>query len=49
MGLLRMINARRGGFGDKRFTDVGGAFLAAMQSQRTMCVHRLAKNRNQTV
>jgi hypothetical protein len=28
---------------------VGGTLLAAMQSKRTMCVHRLAKDRNQAI
>jgi hypothetical protein len=49
MESIRMVDSSLGGFGDKRLADVGGALLAAMQSKRTMCVHRLAKDRNQTV
>lgn len=44
-----MITAEIGRFGDKRLACVGGALLAAMQRKRTLCVHRLAKDRNQTV
>lgn len=44
-----MVEASLGRFGDKRLECVGGALLAAMQSKRTMCVHRLAKDRNQAV
>jgi hypothetical protein len=46
---IEMIEASLGRFGDKRLACVGGALLAAMQSKRTMCLHRLAKDRNQTV
>jgi hypothetical protein len=44
-----MIEARLGRFGDKRLACVGGALLAAMQRKRTLCVHRLAKDRNQAI
>jgi len=44
-----MTDALLGKFGDKRLAAVGGTLLAAMQNKRTMCVHRLAKDRNQTV
>jgi hypothetical protein len=44
-----MSEVSLGGFGDKRLECVGGALLAAMQSKRTLCVHRLAKDRNQTI
>jgi Transposase DDE domain len=44
-----MIGADLGRFGDKRLACVGGALLDAMQCQRTMCVHRLAKDRNQAI
>ena len=38
-----------GGFGDARLRKVGAALLAAMQQTPTMCLHRLAKDRNQAV
>lgn len=41
--------ATLGRFGDKRLECVGGALLAAMQRKRTMCVHRLAKDRKQAL
>ena len=44
-----MIGAQLGRFGDKRLACVGGALLSAMQRQRTLCVHRLAKDRNQAI
>jgi Transposase DDE domain len=44
-----MREAALGRFGDKRLAEVGTALLAAMQQQRTMCVHRLAKDRNQAI
>jgi hypothetical protein len=44
-----MDEASLGRFGDKRLASVGGALLAALQSQRTLCVHRLAKDRNQAI
>jgi hypothetical protein len=44
-----MIEAELGRFGDKRLACVGGALLAAMQRKRTLCVHRLAKDRNQAI
>ena len=44
-----MIEARLGRFGDKRLACVGVSLLAAMQQQRTLCVHRLAKDRNQAI
>ena len=44
-----MIEAELGRFGDKRLACVGGALLRSMQSKRTFCVHRLGKDRNQTV
>ncbi len=44
-----MIGASLGRLGDKRLACVGGALLAAMQRQRTLCVHRLAKDRNQAI
>jgi hypothetical protein len=42
-----MVEAGLGRFGDQRLECTGGALLAAMQSKRTMCVHRLAKDRKQ--
>jgi Transposase DDE domain len=44
-----MIEARLGRFGDKRLACVGEALLAAIQRKRTLCVHRLAKDRNQAI
>ena len=44
-----MIEAGLGRFGDKRLACVGGALLAAMQRKRALCVHRLAKDRNQAI
>jgi len=44
-----MIGAELGRFGDRRLACVGGALLAAMQRKRTLCVHRLAKDRNQAI
>ena len=44
-----MIGADLGRFGDKRLACVGRALLDAMQRQRTLCVHRLAKDRNQAI
>jgi len=44
-----MIEAELGRFGDRRLACVGGALLAAMRSKRTLCVHRLAKDRKQTI
>jgi hypothetical protein len=38
-----------GRFGDKRREDVGAVLLSAVQSKRTLCIHRLAENRNQTL
>ncbi len=44
-----MIGTGLGGFGNKRLACVGGKLLDAMQRHRTLCVHRLAKGRNQTL
>jgi hypothetical protein len=44
-----MVVTELGRFGDKRLACVGGALLAAMQRKRTLCVHRLAKDRNQAI
>lgn len=44
-----MIKSELGRFGDRRLACVGGALLAAMQRKRTFCLHRLAKDRNQTI
>ena len=44
-----MFEAELGRFGDRRLACVGGALLASMQSRRTLCVHRLAKDRNQAI
>ena len=43
------IGADLGRFGDKRLGCVGGALLDSMERQRTLCVHRLAKDRNQAI
>ena len=44
-----MIGTSLGGLGDRRLECVGGSLLAAMQQHRTLCVHRLAKDRNQAI
>ena len=44
-----MMEAGLGRFGDRRLACTGGALLAAMQSKRTMCMHRLARDRTQAV
>lgn len=44
-----MSEASLGRFGNQRLACAGGALLAAMQSKRTLCVHRLAKDRNQAI
>jgi Transposase DDE domain len=38
-----------GRFGDKRRADLGAVLLSAVQSKRTLCIHRLAEDRNQTL
>lgn len=44
-----MLDAGLGRFGDKRLECVGDALLSAMQRRRTLCVHRLAEDRNQAI
>jgi len=44
-----MDEAALGRFGDKRLADLGTTLLDAVQSKRTLCLHRLAENRNQTI
>ena len=44
-----MSGERLGGFGDARLERVGTELLAAMRRQRTLCVHRLAKDRNEAM
>jgi hypothetical protein len=44
-----MTEVSLGRFGDKRLAEAGAALLTAMQRQRTLCLHRLAKDRNQAV
>jgi hypothetical protein len=46
-GRNAMIEETLGGFGDWRLECVGGALLASMRRRRILCVHRLAKDRNQ--
>jgi len=38
-----------GRFGDRRLAAVGHKLLSAMQEHRTLCLHRLAEDRNQAV
>jgi len=38
-----------GRFGDQRRAELGAELLSAVQSKRTLCIHRLAEDRNQTV
>ena len=44
-----MLEAKLGRFADKRLAPVGGTLLASMQRKRTLCVHRLAQDRNQAI
>ena len=44
-----MIEVSLGRFGDRRLACVGNELLARMQQQRTLCLHRLAKDRNQAL
>lgn len=44
-----MVDAELGRFGDARLARVGGSLLASMRRQRTLCVHRLARDRNQAI
>jgi Transposase DDE domain len=44
-----MNEAALGRFGDKRRADLGAVLLNAVQSKRTLCIHRLAEDRNQTI
>ena len=44
-----MIEGSLGRFGDRRLACVGGALLGAMRRKRTLCLRRLAKDRNQEV
>lgn len=46
---IRLAHDDLGRFGDARLEKVGAALLAAMQQNPTMCLHALAKDRNQTV
>jgi hypothetical protein len=43
-----MAQSQLGRFGNRRLALVGDALLAAMQKQRTMCLHALAEDRGQT-
>jgi hypothetical protein len=47
--MIRMRCDTLGGFNDARLERVGAALLAAMQRHRTLCVHRLARDRNQAI
>jgi hypothetical protein len=38
-----------GRFGDKRRAGLGAVLLSAVQSKRTLCIHRLAEDRNQAL
>ena len=38
-----------GRFGDKRLGDLGGVLLNAVQGKGTLCIHRLANDRNQAM
>ena len=44
-----MVDTMLGGFGDERRAAVGAALLGAVQSKRTLCLHRLAETRNETL
>jgi len=43
-----MDQRQLGRFGDRRLAATGQALLAAMQKQRTMCLHELASDRGET-
>jgi hypothetical protein len=43
-----MDQRQLGRFGDRRLAATGEALLAAMQKQRTMCLHELASDRGET-
>jgi hypothetical protein len=47
--MIRMQGDTLGRFNDARLERVGAALLAAMEWHRTLCVHRLAKDRNQAI
>ena len=44
-----MQEASLGRFGDRRLECVGGKLLSAMQTKRTLCVHRLGEDRKQAI
>jgi hypothetical protein len=44
-----MAQVTLGGFGHKKHAEVGAILLNAVQSKRTLCLHRLAEDRNQAV
>jgi hypothetical protein len=44
-----MNEAALGRFGDKRREDLGAVLLDAVENKRTLCIHRLAEDRNQTI
>ena len=46
---IGMNEAALGRFGDKRREDLGAVLLDRCESKRTLCIHRLAKDRNQTI
>lgn len=46
---IRMTHDDLGRFGEARLEKVGAALLAAMRQSPTMCLHALAKDRNQTI
>ncbi len=43
-----MDQPQLGRFGNRRLAATGDDLLAAMQKQRTMCLHALASNRSET-
>jgi hypothetical protein len=47
--MIRMQGDTLGRFNDARLEQVGAALLAAMERHRALCVHRLAKDRNQAI
>ncbi|MSP00373.1 MAG: hypothetical protein EXR07_04875 [Acetobacteraceae bacterium] len=44
-----MAQVSLGGFGHKKRADPGAILLNAVQSKRTLCLHRLAEDRNQAI
>ena len=44
-----MAQATLGGFGHGKRAETGALLLDAVQTKRTLCLHRLAEDRNQAI